>query len=183
MTDDCTSDGGNTGAPGRLSLAKALYEAYWGAEKRRTRAQGGLLTGTWDQLSVESREAYLAEADEALRLCAAPATKDRELRAEIDRLRGLLDSPRVDSFLDAVRLEAAHQCERWGTEHDAGKADADWFWLIGYLAGKVLRPDNTLEKRLHHVITTAAVCLNWHAHLTGERTRMRPGIDPGTLTP
>lgn len=102
------------------------------------------------------------------------ADAERELR----ELRTQLNTPHTTDFLEAVRVEAAHQRERWGVDHDAGKSDPDWFWLIGYLAGKALRPDNTPEKRLHHIITTAAVCLNWHAHATGVDTRMRPGIEP-----
>jgi hypothetical protein len=98
----------------------------------------------------------------------------------LSALEALINNPQTESFLDAVRVEAAHQQERWGVDHDAGKADADWFWLIGYLAGKALRPENTLNKKLHHIITTAAVCLNWHGHATGMRTRMRPGIEPPT---
>jgi hypothetical protein len=97
---------------------------------------------------------------------------------QLDAERAKLNTPHTANFIEAVKLEAAHQRERWAAEHDAGKSDADWFWLIGYLAGKVLRPDNTPEKRLHHIITTAAVCLNWHAHRTGADTRMRPGIAP-----
>lgn len=93
---------------------------------------------------------------------------------EIERLCGLFNTPHTDEFLKAVELEALHQRERWAAEHDAGKTDADWFWLIGYLAGKAL---NKPEKQLHHIITTAAACLNWHAGKTGTDTRMRPGTD------
>ena len=97
------------------------------------------------------------------------------LRAENERLRGLINNPHTDDFLEAVRLEAAHQQERWGSEHDAGKTDADWFWLVGHLAGKAITKP---EKQLHHIITTAAALLNWHGHKTGASTGMRPGILP-----
>lgn len=130
----------------------------------------------------DEARAQLSEAREELRSVGRDVL---DLRAQLARVRQenhdlhlSINTPQVDDFLDAVRLEAAHQRERWGTEHDAGKADADWFWLIGYLAGKALRPGQTLEKRLHHIITTAAVCMNWHAHATGADTRMRPGIAP-----
>ena len=98
-----------------------------------------------------------------------------DLKDEIARLQGLINSPHTADFIEAVQLEAAHQKERWASEHDAGKTDADWFWLIGYLAGKAL---NKPEKQLHHIITTAAACLNWHAARTGTDNRMRPGIEP-----
>jgi len=98
------------------------------------------------------------------------------LQKENKRLDTLINNPQTNNFIEAVRIEAAHQRERWPSEHDEGKTNEDWFWLIGYLAGKAIRPDQTLEKCLHHIITTAAVCLNWHMHSTGEDTKMRPGV-------
>lgn len=95
--------------------------------------------------------------------------------ARVVELESLINSPQTADFLEAVRTEAAHQVERWGSEHDEGKTDADWFWLIGYLAGKAIRPAQKEEKVLHHIITTAAACLNWHRHKSGENTKMRPG--------
>ncbi len=139
---------------------------------------------TADLTAVRAQlEAQQAERDSAVRQFQA-AERDCQkylaaltaLRAERDRLDALINNPHTDDFLESVRLEAAHQRERWAAEHDGGKSDADWFWLIGYLAGKAL---NKPEKRLHHVITTAAAALNWHAHLSGASTSMRPGIaDP-----
>lgn len=96
------------------------------------------------------------------------------VRTEAARLDALINNPHTDDFLEAVRLEAAHQRERWAADGDAGKTDADWFWLVGYLGGKALMKP---EKLLHHIITTAAACLNWHAHRTGASTVMRPGTD------
>lgn len=98
----------------------------------------------------------------------------------VQELERLINSPETKDFIRAIELEAAHQRERWGVNHDGGKADADWFWLIGYLAGKALRPDNAPNKILHHIITTAAVCLNWHRAKTGFDKAMRPGIDGET---
>lgn len=95
----------------------------------------------------------------------------------VAELEGLLNTPETDDFMRGVPLEAAHQQARWGAEHDAGKTDADWFWLLGYLGGKVLHADATPEKKRHRVIAAAAVCLNWHRHLMGEAS-MRPGITP-----
>lgn len=94
------------------------------------------------------------------------------------RLNEIVNTPQADDFLRAVSTEAEHQRQRWGSNHDSGKTDADWFWLIGYLAGKALhsamRGDAT--KAEHHIITTAAACANWHKASKGE-TNMRPGID------
>jgi hypothetical protein len=55
---------------------------------------------------------------------------------ERDTLYALLNTPEIHDFIKAVPLEAAHQRQRWGSDHDDGKTAADWFWLIGYLAGK-----------------------------------------------
>jgi hypothetical protein len=105
------------------------------------------------------------------------AVKERE---EVERLRALVNTPTLHSFSDGVVLEAAHQRERWGADHDAGKEPADWFWLVGYLAGKALQAQTSgnTEKALHHTISTAAALANWHAAISGEHTTMRPGIDP-----
>lgn len=102
------------------------------------------------------------------------------LRAEVDRLKAERDTPQVADFTEAVRLEAAHQRERWGSEHDAGKSPYDWFWLIGYLAQKAadaaVRGD--IFKAQHHTISTAAALANWHTALGGGDDSMRPGIMP-----
>ena len=80
--------------------------------------------------------------------------------------------------MKGVPLEAAHQRKRWGSKHDAGKTPSDWFWLVGYLAGKALHAHVTgdTKKALHHTISTAAALCNWHAAILG-KTDMRPGID------
>lgn len=95
----------------------------------------------------------------------------RQAADKIEHLDGLINSPHTADFLEAVKLEAAHQRERWGAAHDAGKDDTDWFWLIGYVAGKAVSKP---AKQLHHIITTAAVCLNWHMARTVGND-MRPG--------
>lgn len=101
----------------------------------------------------------------------------------------MINTPEVIDFAKAVHLEAVHQRERWGSRHDVGKSDADWFWLIGWLAGKALLNPETahlseqerLEKRLHRVITVAAAAANWHAAMVGKSNIMRPGVDPEKL--
>jgi hypothetical protein len=99
---------------------------------------------------------------------------------ERERLHALLNTPELADFAKAVVREAAHQRERWGAKHDAGKTPWDWFWLIGYLAQKAgdaaIRGDNA--KALHHTISTAAALANWHARILGAHTAMRPGIAP-----
>lgn len=100
--------------------------------------------------------------------------------AEITRLTALLNTPEVEDFAKGAVLEAAHQRERWGSEHDAGKQPLDWFWLIGYLAQKAATAQmaGDTEKALHHTISTAAALANWHLAISGRDTAMRPGIEP-----
>lgn len=85
--------------------------------------------------------------------------------AEADRLDALANNPETEDFLKGVRLEAAHQVEKCGEAHDRGKSAENWFWLVGYLAGKCLRCiiEGDREKALHHTISSAAALMNWHA--------------------
>lgn len=97
---------------------------------------------------------------------------------ELEELRALINTPELHDFAKGAVLEAAHQRDRWGNDHDAGKEPADWFWLLGYLAGKALKAhnDGNTEKALHHTISSAAALANWHGAILGT-TNMRPGID------
>jgi hypothetical protein len=97
--------------------------------------------------------------------------------ARIAELEALINTPTTNDWLEGVRLESAHQIERWGAYHDAGKEVWDWFWLIGYLAQKAAASfvSGNVEKAKHHTISTGAALLNWHRAITGENTRMRPG--------
>lgn len=104
-----------------------------------------------------------------------------QLKSQLTTARQQLDeinTPEIGDFLKSVELEAKHQRLRWPSEHDAGKKDSDWFWLVGYLAGKVITPGIPWEKKVHHIVTTAAACLNWYAAKTGSHNKMRPGIEP-----
>lgn len=99
---------------------------------------------------------------------------------ELRELKTLLNTPETDDFDKGVPLEAAHQAQRWGTTHDAGKQPEDWFWLCGYLAGKALAAFKAgdVEKAKHHCISTAAAMRNWHLHIATGNSTMRPGINP-----
>jgi hypothetical protein len=103
-----------------------------------------------------------------------------EAAGEIERLRGLLNTPELVDFAAGIVREAAHQRERWGVDHDAGKEPPDWFWLLGYLAGKALKAAivGERDKALHHCISSAAVLANWHAQLLGADNSMWPDIAP-----
>lgn len=93
------------------------------------------------------------------------------------RVDALINTPEVEQFLRGTHLEAVHQVERWGEASDRGKRQADWFWLVGYLAGKALHSSiaGNVEKAKHHCISTAAALYNWHCAISGTDTRMAPG--------
>lgn len=103
----------------------------------------------------------------------------RELETEIARLNALINTPEVNDFLQGVRLEAAHQVERWGAPHDRSKFAEHWYWLIGYLAGKALRSaiGGDRDKAKHHCVSTAAALLNWHAAIIRDESGAGIGED------
>ena len=108
----------------------------------------------------------------------AYADRLKEELDEVDRLKALLNTPETEEFDKAVPLEAAHQIERWGAQHDEGKNPEDWFWLVGYLAGKALAAYKMgdLTKAKHHTISASAALRNWHAQIRTGESEMRPGI-------
>jgi hypothetical protein len=103
----------------------------------------------------------------------------RQALEEGARLDALVNNPEMLDFMKGVQLEAAHQVEKWGEAHDRDKSAENWFWLVGYLAGKCLRAvicgDRT--KALHHTISTAAACANWHRAIKADATGTGVGDD------
>lgn len=100
-----------------------------------------------------------------------------DLRAQLQAAQEKLNTPEIHDFAQGVVSEAQHQRARWGSDHDAGKLPEDWFWLLGYLAGKCLAAYKAGddEKAMHHMISTAAAIANWHSAILGQ-TNMRPGL-------
>lgn len=94
-------------------------------------------------------------------------------------LDALVNNPHTAEFLPAVQLEAAHQRDRWGDAHDRGKSAENWYWLVGYLAGKCLRAVITgdREKALHHTISSAAALANWYEAIKRDTTGTGIGQD------
>ena len=180
-----------TAAPAQPGGGEAItfrYTNWRGEVADRTAIPRGLRWGAtewhpepgWLLLAFDTEKQ--ADREFALKDClfATPAPSER---GEVERLRekvraDIINTPETVDFMAGVPLEAAHQRDRWGADHDAGKSPFDWFWLIGYLAQKAadasVRGD--VEKALHHTISTAAALANWHAALAGDDTRMRPGI-------
>lgn len=98
-----------------------------------------------------------------------PKTMEEALD-RIAYLEGKLNSPEIEDFLEGVQREAAHQREKWGMIHDSKKTPEDWLWLIAYVATKASQAAKYQDQKryLHHIITTAACCLNWHARANGD---------------
>lgn len=101
-----------------------------------------------------------------------------ELKTEVERLLALIGRPYVGAWTDEILIEAAHQRDRWGSNHDHGKQPEDWFWLIGYLAGKALAAHKVgdMQKAHHHTVSTAAVLAHWAAAIDGNEEVFRPGL-------
>ncbi|WP_179254799.1 hypothetical protein [Burkholderia sp. AU15512] len=163
----------------RFAFCRALLAAQQPEPKL---AQAIHYPECWDTVAYPTVESALREVYVAFRCqqCEQPepCAEVTELRAEIERLNAIINTPHADDFLKAVSIEAEHQRQRWSSEHDAGKTPADWFWLVGYLAGKALHAAVACDakKAEHHIITTSAACANWHLSIFG-KTNMRPGID------
>jgi hypothetical protein len=99
--------------------------------------------------------------------------KPEQADLEIERMTAALhtlmalDTPELQDFMKAIPLEATHQNARWPEGHDENKTSEEWYWLIAHLAGKALAAlrYNDVQKALHHTITVAAACANWHKHI------------------
>lgn len=104
-----------------------------------------------------------------------------ELESELEGLKSKINSAEINDFIEGVRMEALYQRQKFGTNHDLGKSPEEWLWLIGFLATKATQANRygDKEKYLHHIISSAAACLNWHANATGKNKEMKPGApDP-----
>jgi len=128
---------------------------------------------------IAENEQFRVDRANAMDDACLIAGEREQLKAEVDRLNALINTPHTDDWFEGVRLEPAHQIERWGTSHDEGKQPADWFWLLGYLGGKALAAAlaGNIEKAKHHTISSGAALLNWFRAISGDSTAMRPGTD------
>lgn len=111
--------------------------------------------------------ASLVDRDHAVERESAAA---RDARLELDRLRDAINTPELEEFARGVVAWGSHQRARWRHD-DAKKEPQDWFWLLGYLAGKALHAhvSGDGKKALHHTISSAAALANWHAAILRER--------------
>ena len=69
----------------------------------------------------------------------------------------------TDDFLADVAEEAKYQAI-WAV-NDERKTDDEWFWTLGWIAGKAVRPGTDLDKQRHRLRAAAALLMNWDKHL------------------
>lgn len=119
---------------------------------------------------VDSGDLGIPEAAALIEQFIAHETE--ALRADHARLVAIINTPQSGDFLRAVSIEAEHQLRRHGA-HDAGKTPADWYWLIGHLAGKALHAITAGDRAKfeHHLITTAGALKNWHHWMVAGATK------------
>lgn len=88
-----------------------------------------------------------------------------ELLSRYEKLYGLINKPEVIDFTRGMSCEFAFQNLKWGDETLDNYTHEDWFWVVGYLAGKAVHcfENDKHKKGLHHTITTAAVLSHWHS--------------------
>lgn len=164
-----------------MSVAKEIAKVLFVVHEYHDKLARGAEQPLTAQAVLDTKQAYDALV-RAVHALAFDAVKYRQLR-----------TPEIVDFLAAVEREALHQRDIHSHKGDAGKTDTDWFFLLGYLGGKAVHAgavadrldpladtgphDHYAEKRLHHIVTTAAACLNWHAARVGTYRDMRPGIE------
>lgn len=135
------------------------------------------LQAAWDSAHLQALEngqkchAAEAERDEAQadRVSWQGVAESRGER--IAELEALINNPHVDEFFEAVRIEQAHQRQRWGDDHDASKRVNDWAAVVVYLAGKMVKSswEGDDFKVHHHMVTIAAVMCTAMAHTADDQ--------------
>lgn len=92
----------------------------------------------------------------------------------LEYLEALINSPEINNFLEGVKIEQAHQTERWGMDVEETKFPHDYALVIDKLKGKLAQDvwDKDHEKYKHHLITIAAVCYNAHRQISKEGTAL-----------
>lgn len=110
---------------------------------------------------------------------AAMTQRAEAAEAARDRLFRLINNPHTEEFLASVKLEAAYQRQKFGDAHDRNKSAENWFWLVGYLAGKCLRSVivGDSHKALHHTISSGAALANWYEAIKRDETGAGLGAD------
>lgn len=127
-------------------------------------------------------DVYPDEPKEAGVLVLVPVEQEDWIKEKLDRLEyleGLINNPEIENFLEGVRIEAAHQTERWGAEDEAKKSPAYYSLVFGKLLGKqsMAAFDLKADKYKHHLVTMAAACFNTHRQVDIKGTAMNNWFD------
>lgn len=119
------------------------------------------------------------DAPEFLAQLAVEISDELAAQSRAATIKALTSKPEIEDFILGIKLEAHHQRARWGEAHDRGKSAENWYWLIGYLAGKALRSsiDGDRDKALHHTISSAAALLQWHDAIRADASNRGLGDD------
>ncbi len=96
------------------------------------------------------------------------------MKDRLSYLEDLINNPEINNFIEGIKIESAHQTERWGLEVEESKYPHDFALVMDKLKGKQAQAiwDKDKEKYKHHLITLAAVCLNVHRQIDKEGTKI-----------
>ncbi len=104
-----------------------------------------------------------------------------EIIAMMEEYRNqLINTPEVEDFMNGVKIEAVHQTEKWGADHEESKYPHDYSLVLDKLKGKQALAiwDRNIEKYKHHLITMAAVCHNIHRQIDKPGTNIHHFFNP-----
>lgn len=92
----------------------------------------------------------------------------------LEYLESLINSPEVNDFIEGLKIEQAHQTEKWGREQEENHHPAHYILVNNKLLGKltVAMWDGDVEKFKHHCITIAAAMFNCHRQIMKKGTHI-----------
>ncbi len=95
-------------------------------------------------------------------------------------LERLINNPEIENFLEGVKLEAAHQIERWGLEKEERNPPHHYILVMAKILGKMSTDifDRDVEKFKHHCIAVAAEMHNLHRQIEKEGTQINNWFHP-----
>lgn len=94
--------------------------------------------------------------------------------ARVMELEALINNPELDDFLNGLKLESAHQTERWGRNDEEKKFPHEYANVVSYLVGKLIKAiwDRDKDKFKHHCISIAAALFNCHRQVRKTGTQV-----------
>lgn len=97
-----------------------------------------------------------------------------ELKKQIEKLNLLINNPELNNFIEAIKIESAHQTERWGREHEENSPPHHYVLVANKLLGKIATSifDSDSDKFKHHCITLASMLHNCHRQIDKAGTQI-----------